>query len=232
MNRPLRHQEAQFRKRLVAFGAIVIIGYLFLTSVGLSMLADFSIFLNRFFSNNKDTENNVRLDTLDVDELPPTTNSSEVTVSGFVHGFDILAFYLNDKKVEEKEVKKTEEFTQKITDLKKGQNEIYIVARSRSSNKEKQSPVMTIEYVADKPALTIDEPPNDATVHSEDIVVKGKTAKENSVTINGEPAVINSEGAFQETVRLKEGENTITVTAIDVAGNSTEVQIKVKYEKE
>lgn len=45
-----------------------------------------------------------------------------------------------------------------------------------------------------------------------------------TVTVNGEAVTVNSDGSFNTTITLKEGENTITVVATDGVGKTTTIQ--------
>jgi hypothetical protein len=78
-----------------------------------------------------------------------------------------------------------------------------------------------------EPKLEISQPKDGATIDEESVEVKGTTDISASVEINGDE-VENNLGSFTHSVDLEEGDNTITITATDSAGNKAEKTIKVK----
>ena len=62
-----------------------------------------------------------------------------------------------------------------------------------------------------------------------EIMVKGKTEEKATVTVNERFVVVGSEGNFEYSLTLSEGENKILIVAIDKAGNKTEKELKVTY---
>jgi len=63
-------------------------------------------------------------------------------------------------------------------------------------------------------------------------LVKGTTDKETFVKINENPVIVDALGNFEKTITLQnEGENTIQITAQDIAGNLENKEIKVFYQK-
>ncbi len=62
------------------------------------------------------------------------------------------------------------------------------------------------------------------------IEVKGKTDEATEVYINGSRGILNADGTFAQKVQLQPGENTLTMYAMDGAGNkSVDVSRKVNY---
>ena len=80
-------------------------------------------------------------------------------------------------------------------------------------------------------SLNITSPANGALVDRPDILVRGTVGNacnnETSITINGMPAVVNQAQFFVNHVPLTDGENTITVHALDIQGNTLEGTIVV-----
>jgi photosystem II stability/assembly factor-like uncharacterized protein len=92
-----------------------------------------------------------------------------------------------------------------------------------------------IETVADSapPKITILSPQNGTVTDSNNITISGSVSDKGSgiakVTINGQELKIDSSGSFSSDLTLYEGDNIITVTATDKAGNKTEKTITVTY---
>ncbi len=95
---------------------------------------------------------------------------------------------------------------------------------------EVPTPTLTVEQVKSQIALTITSPLAGATVKTQSVTLKGKTAPNAEVFVNDTKTMADAEGNFSATVTLDEGENTIVVVANDADGNSTETQFIINYE--
>lgn len=63
------------------------------------------------------------------------------------------------------------------------------------------------------PYLTVVEPIDGQTIEGSETYVRGKAEKDAALVINGQPVLVDDEGAFYEQVRLQPGLNTFSVTA-------------------
>lgn len=63
------------------------------------------------------------------------------------------------------------------------------------------------------PDLTVNQPEKNLMIKESSIIVAGKTEKEAEVKINGELILNNNNGNFSQTVNLKKGVNTLTISA-------------------
>lgn len=63
------------------------------------------------------------------------------------------------------------------------------------------------------PDLTVSQPEKNLMIKDSSILVAGKTEKEAEVKINGELILNNNDGVFSQTVNLKKGVNTLTISA-------------------
>ncbi len=109
--------------------------------------------------------------------------------------------------------------------LKEGDNEVSIVAFDVSGNKTEMVLHLTVDTVP--PELVLNVP---QVVYKKEIKIKGKTDK-GAVVMVGKHKIIATDGTFETPVlTLQKGENTITVSAVDKAGNRTTKTITVIYE--
>ncbi|MDN5346438.1 MAG: hypothetical protein PWP65_2 [Clostridia bacterium] len=97
--------------------------------------------------------------------------------------------------------------------------------------------VLTIGKVtpaaAAPPVITIYEPDNGEVIKSDEVQVRGRVedADEDGLWINGERVGFSSSGRFYHTVTLRKGENTITVSARNGDGTTTEtVRVTTDYQ--
>ncbi len=83
------------------------------------------------------------------------------------------------------------------------------------------SPTRTVRTARDDvpPELAIAYPPDMFIAPGPEVEVKGITNRGAIVRINGRPVPVAQDGAFSQTVTLKEGTMLITVEAVDAAGN-------------
>lgn len=236
MSRLAEQQKKQLTKNII-FGVLVLFTVIVLIfTVGIKILLNASVFIARL------TEPKIKPSTLnknqnfignvDIDTIPIATNSSRIIVGGSVVNFNQLEFYLNGELVKEMFLSSSDNFSEEIGDLKQGENEIYVLAKLKDENEQKKSKVFTVVYKSDKPNLEIKEPQDGLKINKQEVAVKGSTDKETYIKINDLPVVVDAQGNFQTTVKLKEGENKIVVIAQDIAGNSEEKTINVIYEKD
>lgn len=107
-----------------------------------------------------------------------------------------------------------------------GSHTIYINAKDHDGNAATQKSVQfTVDTVA--PTLNISSPADNLKTNEDTVTVSGTTNDATSspvtLTINGDPVTVQSNGSFSKVVNLTEGENTITIIATDSAGKSTTI---------
>jgi len=235
MSRLQYHRSNQLKKTIVIFLVVLfLLFYLFMT-YGLRFLINASISISSLFSKKNSSQlvqTNEVFGRLSIDSIPSATNSGMIEVSGSIINFDILDFYINDKKVKETELSTTDNYDEQIGDLVEGNNEIYIIAKTKDGQYKKISDRYTVFYKKNKPKLEITDPQDQKIVSSPDLIVKGTTDKETFIKINDSPVVVDANGGFTYSLHLQEGENKINITASDMAGNSEEKTFTVSYQKE
>jgi hypothetical protein len=170
--------------------------------------------------------------TIAVDTLPTATNSARLIVSGTVNQFDALDFYLNGEKVKTVDIKSAQSFSEEIGDLKNGDNTIYLIAKAPDNKKEQRTGEYVVALKNTMPRLDIDQPKDGDKTNKSEIAVSGKTDTGIYIRVNGLPVVVDAQGAFATSVRLKDGENKIEVAAQDDAGNSDSKTITLTYNKD
>jgi uncharacterized protein YheU (UPF0270 family) len=96
-----------------------------------------------------------------------------------------------------------------------------------------RSNVWSARYLAPDetpPSVVISSPQDDSSVDSSTVTVTGQSEPGATVSINGVVAAVEPDGSFACSLALIEGENTITATATDPAGNSASTSVTVNYE--
>ncbi|MFA9288408.1 MAG: hypothetical protein ACEQSA_00820 [Weeksellaceae bacterium] len=226
-----RNRQLNSRTVFIIIGAIALALILF--RVGLAILSSGSLFVNNLVTGEKveEEQEDIFVGRLDVNEPEIATNAAQIEISGSVTGYDSVEFYINNVKVKEKNFSRDAAFSEVIGTLKDGANNIYLKASNEKSKQQKQSPTYQVDYVKDELKLEVESPKEGETFDKADVRVTGTTIKGATVSVNGSPVVVNFEGKFSSTYRLKEGENKLVVKAVDIAGNEEEKTITVRYEK-
>lgn len=234
MGRIERIQEKKLKNRIILYVALFFFVLYFIFTFGIKLLLNTSSFISGLFpqpSTTPSTKTEDSFSSIDISSIPQATNSAKIIISGSVLNFDILEFYLNSEKV--KEIKSSSDtFDEEISDLQKGDNDIYIMARSEDRKRKKNTITYKVFYKNEKPKLEITEPSDSSTTNNQEIRVKGNTDKETYIHINDSPVVVDASGNFETLIRLKDGDNQIVITAQDIAGNMETKTINVSYQKD
>ena len=237
MSRLQSHQQKEFTKK-VTFSIIALFVFIiFFFSFGLKFLINSSLFVGNLFSGNKNEvlveDKDLFYGTLNVDSVPSATNSAKFVIEGTIDNFDLIEFYINGEKIKETtNIASDNSFSEEIGDLRKGENEVFIIARNEELKKTKKSEIFDIVFKNEKPMLEISSPSDNSKVNNYEIKIIGRTDKETFIRINNLPIVTDADGSFQTLVRLNEGENKIEITAEDIAGNLEKQILTVTYQKE
>lgn len=102
--------------------------------------------------------------------------------------------------------------------LQEGSNTIEICATDAYGNQSFKYIKETLDTV--KPVLTINQ--TSGMVRLAEYTVSGKINETGKVYINGTETAVNSDGTFTAMINLQNGSNTVTVSAIDTAGNEAD----------
>lgn len=89
----------------------------------------------------------------------------------------------------------------------------------------------TVTLATTPPAITVMQPAPGALINAARVQVIGKASDEigvKSVAVAGEAATLNEDGTFTAAVDLIPGSNTITVEALDLAGNESSQSVTVQ----
>ena len=234
MGRLERVQEKKMKNMILLYVGILFVVLYFIFTFGIKLLLNTSSLVSGLFpqpSIKLAPKNEDNFTSVDISSIPQATNSAKIIISGSILNFDVVDFYLNKIKVKEI-VSSGDIFNEEIGDLEKGENSIYITAKSNDSKIEKSTITYKVFYKSEKPKLEITEPSDNSTTNTQEIKVRGNTDKETYIHINELPVVVDANGSFETSVRLKDGDNQIVATAVDIAGNTETKTLKVTYQKE
>lgn len=235
MSRLESHRQKNLYRRIYLLAGILIIFIIFMYTVGLRLIIDCSLMLSGVNKNTKIIENvssiNNDFSNLLVDHPLTATNAASILLTGSVINFDQVEFHLNDEKI--KDISPTDgNFSEVINNLQKGDNKIFLIAKSSTDKRLKKSEVYEILYKNEKPKLEITQPIDQTKTSQQEIIISGKTNSETYMRINNRPVVVDSKNEFRSSEVLKEGENKFEIIAEDAVGNTETKQLTVIYQKE
>ncbi|MCL4360083.1 Ig-like domain-containing protein [Patescibacteria group bacterium] len=229
-----RFEEKRQKRRLIysLLGSVAILAFIFF--FGFKLLVNFSVLLEKFQggSGTSATQSaSVNILPPALDPLPEATNSADLTVTGKGQPGLTVILYANGTEASRLPVDSTGLFRTVYTADGDGAQTISAKLTDNKGNVSDLSNIISTTVKRSKPTLTIDQPGENATVNGDPntTTVSGKTDPEDTVTINGRVAVVRDDGSFSYTIQLNEGDNILTATATDTAGNETTVERHVSY---
>lgn len=232
-SRLARRLEQQSKRNLIisALGIFVVLFLLF--KFGLPLLINFTLFISGL-KNSQDTtaEKSVSFVSPPVlNPLPAATNSATVTISGSALQKQTVMLYLDGGLAGKMKVDKDANFSFEDITLSKGTNTITAKALDEKGKESENSDQITVLLKTDSPQLSIDSPTEGQSFSKDDKTaqVRGKTDPGVKVTVNNFWSIVDENGNFSYQLPLRDGENKITVVAVDEAGNKTEMERKVNY---
>jgi hypothetical protein len=208
---------------------------IFIAVFGLKILINFSMILDKLRGNTgkNTTQSSFILIPPTLDPLPYATNSAVLTVSG--HGESKLGVivFLNGKEYRKVKIDDAGSFSVRDVTFKEGINTLHAQLFDAEGNRSGLSATESVTINKKEPDLEISTPQDNETISGDTniITISGKTNEENTVLINDRVAVVGVNGIFTLRYPLNEGDTTLTIIAIDPAGNQKKMERKVRYQK-
>ncbi len=215
------------------YAAVLVVLIIFFATTGINLLIKGTLFLSNLTGRNKNEQTTSNTDIIGQPQfidLPDATNSATLVLKGQATQKMNLKIFVNDDPQKDLFLD-TDQFETEVT-LQKGENTIYAIIEDPKTKSRVKSETSTVFYSSDKLTLDILSPSDGSKTDKEEIDIVGQTTKEALVRVNDQPTVVGSDGKFHETVRLVPGDNKITISAQDRAGNAETKEIMVTYEKD
>lgn len=225
--------EKKNRKSLILniLGIILILGVLI--KFGIPLLVNFAVFISG--SNNQSQQ--ISKDTHDfisspiLNPHPDATNSARTVISGISVPDATVKLYINGSLALSINTDENGSFSFVDVQLSKGENTIKAKSSVKEGEDSESSEEMRILFKDDPPSLSIENPIDGQSFQKDEssVEVKGKTDPDVKVTINDLWAIIDTNGNFTYTLKLRDGDNPVIIKAVDKAGNTTESKFTVSY---
>ncbi|MCD8510593.1 MAG: S8 family serine peptidase [Bacillus sp. (in: Bacteria)] len=157
------------------------------------------------------------------------TNEGTVEVAGTTTAESTVNIYNNGELAGSVE-SENREFSVTI-ELEEGENVITATAAIEQGETDPSAAVTVIKDTV-APDVTITSPLDGDVTNSQVVTVTGTASDENlaNVSVNGESVSVDEDGAFSKQIIVEEGENTFTVEATDLAGNSTTESVTIEVD--
>lgn len=229
-----RFEEKREKRRtvLAISGTLAVLA--FLGFFGLRLLEGFSLFLDKLHgaTPQQQTQNQLILPPV-LDPPVEATNSGTITISGRGQADLTFIMYVNEKEFKKLPVPKDGNVSVANVPLEEGNNAISAKQTDDKGNLSDLSHVVTVKMKKGRPTLDISSPTDGAIFFADKniVTVSGKTDPENQVTVNDRFVVVGSDGFFDYTAHLSQGDNTLKIVATDDAGNQTTAERKVTYQR-
>lgn len=232
----LKEQEQVVYRRILIIATIIVFVIVVFLFWGLQIFVRLAEFLGIFWGAN--SVPNVSQDVIPpftpiLDGIPTATNSAKLSFKGVAEAGSSVEIFLNGELKKKLLVGPDGNFVVEDVNLNEGENRIEVRASDSAGNTSPLSSPSVVIFDKTPPPLEVVEP-KDKTVFVGDkneISVVGQTEPQVTITVNGFWAITDQDGKFSYSINLTEGENKITVVAQDIAGNKTEKEKVVFYNR-
>ena len=224
-------EERRAKRALFIYGGLTIGLILIVIFFGFGLASRFANVINRSGTSN----NPISI----LDKTPPApprldsnvefTNKTKLTIEGSAEAGTTVNLKINGD-LEDIVANADGRFSTSL-DLDKGENTISAVATDQAGNESAVSNTLTIIYDDEPPKLSVSKPKSGDSFSGKDksVSVEGATDQGAEVTINDRIAIVSSDGRFNYSYGLNNGENALIIKATDQAGNEIEETITVTY---
>jgi len=228
-----RKREKESLKQAVKYLLLILLVLYLMIKLGLPALIRMVTFLGEVRSSDQPIERQDQLPVMTPQllPLPEATQEEAMDIVGYGEAGATIQLYIRGISADEVLADKDGNFTFREINLREGENEIYVVARSDKGKMSDESESWTVVFDKTAPSLKIDQPEDGDKFFDKDspITVSGKTEEDVSLTVNGRFVMLKNDGSWETQVELSEGDNQIEVVVKDAAGNETKETVKVNY---
>ncbi|KKS98541.1 MAG: hypothetical protein UV73_C0001G0062 [Candidatus Gottesmanbacteria bacterium GW2011_GWA2_43_14] len=226
----LRSQEKKLFRKFIKTFILLIVGIIAAIQIGLPLMAKIVVAFS-FLRKDQGTveeKQDTMLFSPSINSLPEATNSARIIVSGATDKNSTVVLALNGEE-EITESDNEGQFEVRGVGLVEGENKIE--AYLQKDGKRSSAASVSIIYKKDPPEIIITEPENGRKFSGEDriVTIKGNTETDARLSVNDRYIIVGREGNFEYEISLNDGNNDFKFKAVDIAGNSREVEFKLEY---
>lgn len=232
IERIARREEKNTIKRILVLSVVSFVLVVLLLTVGVSLLGKLTDLLGLVFKGKASAKSeNISLLPPILDNIPQATNSAQLKISGFSSDGKKVEVYKNGEKIGDTAVDGGR-FSFEDVILSPGSNAVTLKSVGDTGSTSDFSQVVSIVFDKKEPILVVETPIDDQHFSGNNrIKVSGQSEKNAQVFANGFLANVNTDGKFDVTIPLSDGENSVEIKALDEAGNVKSVKLKVNFQK-
>lgn len=119
-----------------------------------------------------------------------------------------------------------------IFDLSLGENTVYAQVKDQKGQTSTETERFVVVYDTVAPKLELISPENGKSMfgaNQKRVQIEGQSEADSRVTINDRIAIVKADGKFTYAATLEPGENVFKIKSTDLAGNETELELKLNY---
>lgn len=160
------------------------------------------------------------------------TNTASIKIKGYAPPHTKIELFVDDSLDQTTTSQDDGSFLVENLHLVLGVNNINGKTVDEKGNKSLPSKSIRVVYDNKKPKLEIQSPTDNQVIKGGDkkVAVSGSTDPGDNLSVNNIKLIVDSEGKFSKIIDLSDGDNTLTITSSDLAGNSTTKTKKVTYQ--
>lgn len=226
---PLKDEERAIYRRIALTFVIIIISAGVLYVWGTDILYGITNFWRELVPGadieiTTENDSNGPIIAPQIDPLIEFTNENTIEIAGWAQSGNEVKIVNNDQEVVTVLADKNGRFAYTST-LQDGENVIKAIVLSNSTESDPSATqTVTLDTIKPELSVTFGEISEDGV-----LVISGTTELGAVVYVNERRAIVNQEGTFSYDLKLETGENVVTVTSEDKAGNIETVQDARSY---
>ena len=230
-SRLARTQSKRFMRQAVGMIAIAFLILVVVIRFGIPLLIRVAVFFTELGGGEIDTV--VDRQSIIVPPVlqsqPEATFSSRLDIGGFAPNGSIVRLYINGIEQDDAKASDDGEFEFSQVKLRVGTSRVWATAEDESGTVSDESIEIKILVDNDPPQITLDSLQDSQEVSEKQLTVGGLIDEEASISVNGSFTLQASDNSFSKVITLGEGENTISITATDSAGNFATRDVSVTF---
>lgn len=215
------------------FGFLAVATMILLFFVGIPALGRFAAFVSELGKTNKpiDKTDNTPPAPPKFDNFDEFTSQTSVNITGSSESGATIKLTFNGEAAETV-ANDSGKFSFNNMGLTDGENIFSAMAVDAAGNTSVATSEQKIVFDDEKPELVITTPGEGTQFFGSSqrqVTIKAESEEDVEARINDRIISVDSEGNFQYTTTLSEGENKFKIKATDKAGNSEEIELTVSF---
>jgi len=227
------NQNAELQKKLLK-RLIVLVGTLIVLFLAMTVFSPKIGFLFGLISvnrNQEDAQNDIKPNVPILAGVPESVKEEKLNLTGYAPSGATVKLYVNGPEAGSTIVGADGIFNFYDIHLNSGRNSIFAKVIDSQGKESDKSQTYVINVDKQEPKIEVESPEDGDTIRNLDkrIKVIGKVNEKATVKVNGSVAVVRPDLSFEFLMGVSPGDVEIKIEATDLAGNTNEEKLFVKY---